>query len=654
MIRHAGHSIYWVVGTLCLAMLPQLISMPASLTVLALVPVAWRLVAERRRWKPLNLVMRVAVTAATMVVLVMTYGGWLGRRAAVSLLVLMLAVKLFETFRIRDERVVTSLCLFLCSTQFLFDQGLLMIVYGGACMTSALIAMALINRKESYAPTGRLPAGPGLAAELGFSARLLAIAAPFGLALFLFFPRWGSPLWGVPEEALDAKTGLSNSMTPGTIQSLFMDDSPAFRVRFNSAPPSQSMLYWRGPVLWEFDGLTWETSFFGRNVPADGRPEVNGAPWRYTVQLEPHEQHWLFALDYPANVPAGATLTLDYQLYSARPITQLKEYEVFSDPDYVDTPKLRSMLRAAALALPEGFNPRTLEMMRAWREETADDMTLVRRALAHFNRETFRYTLNPPLLTRHSVDEFLFETRAGFCEHYASAFTVMMRAAGIPARVVTGYQGGWYSDFGEYVLVRQSDAHAWAEVWLPELGWIRADPTAFVAPNRIEQNALDALSGRRHAFDFPWLRSVRNGFDLLERYWNNWAISFDATRQSRLFEPFGLEQLGPRGLVVVLVAICAVLGVVFAPVVMRLRKGLHQDRLSRLWSRFRRQLARAGVPITPALAPMELAAVAARQLAGRRLQIHRVAELYQRLRYARLKPDLAEFERALRAFRTAG
>lgn len=644
-------ALYWVVGTLLLAMLPQLATMPVVLIALTLAPVAWRLAAEWRGWRPFNLFLRILVTAVATAVLVLHYGGLFGRRAAVGLLCLMLAIKLLETFRVRDERVVSCMALFLCMTQFLFAQGLLMLCYGALCLVGALVTLTLLNRKASFSVARQSPERGKPWAELAFSARLLAIAVPFALALFLFFPRWGSPLWGVPEEALDARTGLSDTMSPGTIESLFMDDSPAFRVQFEGVAPRNQQLYWRGPVMWHFDGLSWSFGFFGRNVPAETRPKIADARWRYTVQLEPTEQHWLYALDYPAVVPRGARLTLDYQLYNRRPVTGLMQYEMASDPDFIDNPELKTTIRMTALELPEAHNPRTLEMMARWREETPDDAQLVRRTLAYFNQEEFHYTLNPPLLTRHTVDEFLFETRAGFCEHYASAFTVMMRAAGIPARVVTGYQGGWASDLGNYLLVRQSDAHAWSEVWLPGSGWTRVDPTAAVAPSRIESNALDALGERRYLFDFAWVRSARNSFDLLERHWNDWIIAFDAARQSRLFNPFGIDALSPRTLVLILALVTAGLCLLLVPVILRLRRAGGQDRAARLWADFRERLVRAGVAATPSLGPLELAGVAVRKLPERQAEIEAVTSAYLRFRYAGVASGPQEFEQAWRAFR---
>ena len=646
--------VLWVIAALCISMLPQLTSMPLHLMPITLLPIIWRLLAEFRNWKPMSILWRVIATAFTVAALVSTYGGLMGRRAAVSMLVLMLSLKLLETFRIRDARIVASLSLFLCGTQFLFSQGVPMIVYIVACLLSSLIALTYLHRWEAYDNLGEAPdTGRSLFTELGFGLRLMAIALPIGLALFLFFPRWGSPLWGVPEDALDARSGLSGSMSPGSIQSLFMDDSPAFRVQFEGAIPRQGDLYWRGPVFWNFNGRSWQASYLGRHLPADNKPNPKNAAFRYEVQMEPTEQRWLFALDYPALVPRGARLTMDYQLFSRRPITQLRHYVMASDPRFFDTPELKLTLRTAALELPAGFNPRTAEMMADWRKEASYNTEIVRRALSYFNQEQFHYTLNPPLLSRHTVDEFLFETQQGFCEHYASAFTVMMRMAGIPSRVVTGYQGGWYNNIGSYMLVRQSDAHAWSEVWLEGSGWTRIDPTAAVAPDRVEHGAMDSLSQRRFMLDYEWIRNARNTFDLFQRGWNNWVVAFSSDSQSRLFSIFGWDFISSARLVFVMIgSIIFISAIIFmlAPLLLKFRSSRKQDPLLRLWHQFIKKLNKAGFISLPSMGPMELAAHANGQLNYTDDGIIRIATLYMLCRYSQGAGDQAELAGLIDSF----
>jgi len=591
------------------------------------------------------MLVRILSTAIAVAVLLVTYGGLLGRRVAVSMLVLMLSLKLLETFRIRDARIVASLSLFMCGTQFLFSQGIPMIFYVVACLLSSLIALMYLHRMEAYQGLDVVPdTGRNVLTELAFGLRMLALALPIGLVFFLLFPRWGSPLWGIPEDAVDAKSGLSDSMSPGSIQSLFMDDSPAFRATFEDAMPPHSELYWRGPVFWAFDGLTWQRTLMDSRLPAESKPELESAPLVYRLQMEPTEQRWVYTLDYPALVPRGTWLSVDYQLLARRPIIRLREFVMASDPNFTDSPRLKQTLRRLALDLPPGFNPRTAAMMAQWRREAASDAEIVRRALALFNQEEFHYTLNPPLLSRDTVDEFLFDTKEGFCEHYASAFTVMMRMVGIPARVVTGYQGGWYSEIGSYALVRQSDAHAWSEVWLPGVGWTRIDPTASVAPERVEQSATN-LFAQRHFLDFEWLRSARNTFDLIQRSWNNWVVAFGADRQSRIFSAFGWDVLSSARLVIVMVAGVLLVGTVvflLLPSLLKFHSSRQRDPVVRAWQKFLRKLTRAGFVAPPSLGPMELAEGAGGLLEYSHGSIDRIARLYLLCRYSRDAGDPAE------------
>jgi len=305
------------------------------------------------------------------------------------------------------------------------------------------------------------------------------------------------------------------------------------------------------------------------------------------------------------------------------------------------------------LELPEGFNPRTAEMMDAWRQEASSDSEIIRRALDYFNQQQFHYTLNPPLLSNHTVDEFLFETQKGFCEHYASAFTIMMRMAGIPARVVTGYQGGWFNDFGSYMLVRQSDAHAWSEVWVKGSGWTRIDPTAAVAPQRVEQGSVSSLPERRHLFDFQWLRNTRNTFDLIQRTWNNWVVAFGAESQSRLFTIFGWGVFDTARLVFAMLAVVLVMAAaifLLAPLLLKFRSSRKQDPLLQLWHKFIKKLRKAGVVYHPSMGPMELATIATGQMNDTGDGIHRIASLYTMCRYSRDAGSQAELAELIARF----
>jgi transglutaminase-like putative cysteine protease len=651
MMRPQSNSIFWVIATLAIAMAPQVPRMSVLVAVMSLAPLVWRLAAELNDWKPLKSLVRYAATATSLIALVASSGGLFGRRASVSLLAAMLALKLLECERIRDARLIVSFCFFLCATQFLFTQGIFMLAYGVATIIVGLVALAQLQRQEAFEPVAVVPSiKASMLSDLAFSLRLLLLAVPIAIAFFLFFPRWATPLWGVPESSLDAKTGLSDSMSPGSIQNLFMDDSPALRIEFEGRLPEPSELYWRGPVFWQYKKNTWTSSFYGRNIAVETMPDDRNARWRYTVQLEPNERNWLFALDYPTLAPRDTHISMDFQMLRRQPVTQLLQYRMASDPDYVDTPELQVTLRSMALDLPDGLNPRTRELMDRWRSESPEPRTLIQRVLRHFNQQDFHYSLEAPLLGRNAVDDFLFNTRTGYCEHYASAFAVMMRMAGIPSRVVTGYQGGWYSELGKYLLVRQSDAHAWTEVWLPAAGWIRVDPTAAVSPLRVQRGSLGAITAPRHLLDYNWVRTVRNSVDLLEQRWNDWVIEFNAQGQARLLASFGLDYLSPAGLVSVLFGVLGVLSLLLLPLIFRTVGAGDKDPVKRAWQKFLRRLKKAGCPHQASNGAMELAFSASNRLPVNLTEIYHIAHLYNQHRYSAEPPGPGEIQYAVRNF----
>lgn len=638
-------TLYWVMATLAVAMTPQILSVSPVLGLFVLLPLTWRVLAARRRWRAPGFIWRMLAAGAGVGMVILLHGSLVGRQAGASLLTVMLALKLIESYRLRDTRIVVSLSFFLAATQFLFHSTLFMLVYAAAVVVLGLIALHRLTRDQQTDPAiiSDTVHRPDWRRDLRQGLGITALAIPAAVLLFVLFPRLANPLWGVPDYALDAKTGLSGEMSPGSIQSLFVDDSPAFRVTFDGPVPPPLERYWRGPVFWDYDGRTWDTPDYYRGFRAQDLPPDDAADYRYRVQLEPHERRWLFALDYPINRPRRSFITRDFQMISYRPVTALKSYTVASDIDHVDSPELLQTFRKAALALPEDRNPRTLELIREWRAEHADDGELINRILRHFREQPFAYTLRPAPLSYHGVDDFLFNTREGYCEHYASAFTVMMRMAGIPARVVTGYQGGYQTAAG-YLLVRQSDAHAWSEVWLPGRGWQRVDPTAAVSPSRIEDGALAAVDARRTWYDFPWVRQVQGGLDILQNAWNEWVLSFNADRQSRLLERFGLPRLSPMLLAALLVAALSITGLVLYLALAG--RGDRQDPAARLYRRFLRRLARRGIQRRTAETASELSRRAATELPQQASTLRRIARAYNLARY-RDRPD------ALQALRQA-
>lgn len=564
----------------------------------------------------------------------------IGRDTGCALLAAMLAIKPSETAALRDARSLVGFALFGPFATFLLDQGPASMALALVGVTLALLAL----RRFADADAGLPASGGSVWRDLLSVWWLIAIGLPLALAAFWLFPRIGSPMWGVPERAL-ARPGLSDRMSPGEWIDFMADDTPALRVRFFGSEPPTSQMYWRGPVLWDFDGRTWTQPRWQRGLPAAETRRM-GATWDYELEFEPTDRRQLVALELPNAAPEGARLSGDYGLYADRPLSALTRWRMRSTAPAAFETQLKALLRQAALRLPEGYNPRTVALARQWRNEAgADDEAIVRRAL-NWIRTDFAYTLDTPLLGRHSVDEFLFDQRAGFCEHFSSAFVVLMRASGIPARVVTGYVGGYRNPIGDYWVVRRMDAHAWAEVWLPQRGWVRVDPTAAVAPERI----YDTLENRATG-NFDGLRQVLDAGDWLRRGWNEWVLGFDAARQQRILQPLGIDRLD-AGDLIVLFAVLAGLAIGWM-IWLIAHSERERDPLLRAWRRLGARYARFGLqrePHEPALAWAERVSRRRRpQEAG---ALRALAQRFAESRYAVADAESRrELIRALRTYR---
>jgi transglutaminase-like putative cysteine protease len=471
--------------------------------------------------------------------------------------------------------------------------------------------------------------------------------------LFVLFPRVPGPLWGIPQDMARGMTGLSDDMSPGSISQLSRSDAVAFRAVFKGAPPPASDLYWRGPVFWSYDGRTWRP---GSPPQALSLPEFKplSAAVAYTVTLEPHNKPWLFVLDLPVKLPGIGTLTTDYQYLSRLPIRQRTRYDASSSLRYREDSVLDTTTRQRALQLPAFGNQRTRALAEQWRSETSDPQALVQRALDMY-RADFTYTLSPPPLGASSVDGFLFDTKRGFCEHYAGSFVFLMRAAGVPARVVTGYQGGQANPLGDYLIVRQSDAHAWAEVWLEGQGWTRVDPTAAVSPQRVELGIAAALPDtdllpNMARPELTWLKRVNLSWDVVNNGWNQWVLGYNQQRQMEFLARLAGSRVDWGDMALWLTGLLtAIVGAIAA---FMLRDALPDaDPVQRLWLRFRKKLARAGVAIFPHEGPRDFTRRSARQLPRAGARIQRIGTLYLGLRYG-TKTDLAELQRLVREFRS--
>jgi transglutaminase-like putative cysteine protease len=443
-------------------------------------------------------------------------------------------------------------------------------------------------------------------------------------------------------------------MRPGSISQLIQSDAVAFRVDPHDTRFDARQLYWRGPVLWDYDGATWTPARGLTSAP----PEATGLGRRidYSVTLEPHGQRWLFVAGLADTPPApDATLTGDFLWLAKNPVSERLRYRLAAWLDYRLEPDLPFDLEERALALPPGLNPRSRDLARRWAAEADDARGVVERALAHFRREPFYYTLNPPLLGEHAVDDFLFGTRRGFCEHYANAFVVLMRQAGVPARVVTGYQGGELNPLGDYWIVRQRDAHAWAEVWVAEQGWLRVDPTAAVAPSRIEQGVAAALpvdERPRRILDTSWLKPLRQSWDLVNARWNQWVLGYDHSRQKNLLERLHPSLATLKGMLWAMLLGAGVVLLALLVAVFRPSRTRHPEPAARHYARFCARLARLGISRQPHEGAETFARRVTRLRPDLAAEVNAITRLYIGQRYAgRVPPDPDALARRVARFR---
>jgi protein-glutamine gamma-glutamyltransferase len=441
-------------------------------------------------------------------------------------------------------------------------------------------------------------------------------------------------LWGLPQDAYAGMTGLSDTMTPGNLASLAQSDAIAFRAEFLAESPPSALRYWRGPVLWDFDGRTWS---IGPNYVVDFvAPRGGVATYRYEVVIEPHNRHWLFALETAASLPERTRMSHDGQVISASPVRARLRYQLTSV--IAPEPQLRDSAGTLrrALRLPADANPRATALAAQWRAESASDEAVLARAIQFLQRGRYAYTLEPALTGLHSVDDFLFDTREGFCEHFSSAFVFLMRAAGIPARVVTGYQGGELNPVDNIITVRQSDAHAWAEVFLGPRGWLRIDPTAAAVPGRVETGVARAVpqSAALPLMMRPqleWLRGVRDRWDAVAHKWNVWVLGYNPERQRELMSLAGIRDADWRTLTAILFSFLGALTLIL--LVWSLKRLARPDPVQRAWRLFCRKLASRGVERAAHEGPRDYAARAARAIPAARTTILRIGALYIGLRY---------------------
>ncbi len=640
----SAQDLAWLIGSLGIVLAPHMLRAPWWLTLLTLCLYGWRVYFTLNRAPLPSRWLVLAVAVVGMVGVWFEFRTLFGRTSGILLLMLFSGLKLLETRTHRDAAVAAFLGYFLIITNFLYTQS----IPTALAMGVALLALTatLIGFAAPQRPTR---------ANLRTAGLLLAHALPIAFALFLLFPRVQGPLWGLPQDAHSGMTGLSDTMAPGNLSKLALSDSTAFRVDFQGDTPPQRLLYWRGPVLWDFDGRTWSV---GPSMLAEFAAPEGRTRFRYAVVLEPHNQHWLFALESAASLPDQGRYSMDGQVVTLTPVRSRIRYEMESVTDAALPTQEQSMLLRRALRLPAGYNPRAIALASEWRAAGGSDADVLARAISFLRAGRYQYTLEPPLLAQHSVDDFLFNTREGFCEHFASAFAFLMRAAGVPSRVVMGYQGGDFNPVDRILTVRQSDAHAWTEVFLRGRGWVRIDPTVASNPMRLESglarsvpnaNALPFLSRT----DFEWLLGARYRWDALAHRWNLWVLGYNPERQRQLLHFIGIPDADWRSLTATLFTILGVMTAIL--LAWSLRRLTRPDPVQLAWRAFCVKLAARGLERAPHEGPRDYSQRAARALPMSRRAILTIGELYIRLRYGaeRTRKRIIELRRLVRELRLA-
>ncbi|MFC3149745.1 transglutaminaseTgpA domain-containing protein [Litoribrevibacter euphylliae] len=533
----------WMLLAQFLSLALHLPRMPIGLMALLGLCTVWRLQIIRGRWRLPNSSIKVMLATAGLIILVLSFEK-LSVMAAVSFLLLAYGLKLIELHTQRDAYISLFLSFLVVAINFLFETSIaiaFVVLLVCIIITCALVAMHSLKERSTVT-------------LLRQSSLYWLSAIPLMVIFFVFFPRM-APLWSL-DLGGGAKTGLSDNMSPGDIAKLTQSDELVFRARFErDLPIPPTGLYWRALILDKSDGRGWKRAsavdYSGELIDWYGEPKsywqenltVEGPFYPYEVILEPTHQPWLFSLDgaYPEQPHVG--LTQDFMLQYDKSVRQALRYSSQLPTNVIREPQLARWRGGRELQLPENENPKTRALAQAFWEETKSVSGFVDKVLTYFVDNQFRYTLKPPLLGEKANDEFLFETRQGFCGHYAGALALMARYAGIPARVVAGYLGGEWNANARYLSVRQYDAHAWTEIWVPEKGWTVVDPTSVIAPDRIELGLAEAmreegsfledslLSPHRYQ-GLAIMDSIRQLVDNINYQWSLRVVGFDVKKQT--------------------------------------------------------------------------------------------------------------------------
>lgn len=632
---HTG--MYFLLAGLVVVLLPHIGHLPlwTSLTCFSLV--MWRLLYDMNRLPlPNKLVVFLLFVLITLGIL-SSYFTIVGREAGTAMLISMICLKLFEIKSLRDISIIVQLAFFAIVVTFLFSQSIFVAI--SMLLAVVLLVTALISFQ--HAKSGISNRTCSEKDHLMLAAKMVLYAVPLAIVIFLLFPRTSTPLWGLPQDAFQAKTGLSDEMSPGKISNLVDSQAVAFRVQFQSRIPEPAKTYWRGPVLWKFDGYSWSAPWHQRRAMKNVTLVNPASPIDYTVTLEPHNNYWLFALDQPGLIPDHALISTEMQLLSREPVNHLLRYKMISYLDY-SMPWIRRFRPERYLQVPAESAPRARQYIQSLMQNSPGKANIVTAVLNLFRNKEYYYTRHPPQLFGDPTDAFLFDTRRGYCEQYASSFTVLMRLAGIPARVVTGYQGGEMNPLSNYMIVRQSDAHAWSEIFLQGKGWLRVDPTAVIPASNIE-DANDAdrfrsdLIATRNLSEKNWFtastRQLQYAWDMVNNRWNQWVIGYSNQHQKSIFKAIGIPEISWQGLSYVLFTVMGAFTLLIAVNIFRAQR-IRNNAIDKIYQQFLRKLRPLHIEKFPFEGALKFSQRVAQFFPDQTAELMNIANLYNQLRYA--------------------
>ena len=646
----------WLAAALLFTLFPMFGSLVRWVPCVFLLALAMKFWMEPRGYRLRVATLKLILAAMGLFAVFASYGSLKGVEPGISLLVVLVSLKVLEAHTAREFQVMVLMGWVLCLCGFFLSQDFVIAL---SLLTAfALLLVALIQFYRGSSPGAFWP-------PLGTTCKILVQAVPLVVLLFVLFPRINTGLRVDFRANRLASSGFSDRLSPGSIAALANSSEIAFRAEFpgSTATPPGSM-YWRGAVMWHCDGLEWRAPYVPVSVSRSARQLPRGNTIRQRITLAPHGARWMFALDRPFEIPPGAILARGDYLWSVQTIRKARRYEVVSSLGTVGK-ELTPGERREGLELPPSITPAVRELAQSWTTQNSNPRAIVNSALQFFQARGFRYSLTPGEYKSNDLEQFLFRRRVGFCEHYAASFATLMRLAGVPARVVVGYLGGEYNDLGHFFLVRQADTHAWCEVWLPESGWTRVDPTTAVAPGRASLDFTSFLETRgvsgqmqspRSAFFTQLARSAlftnaRLALETLSYEWDTRVLAFDTDVQEVLLDSMGLANRGPFVLIIeILIVAIALLVTYFGW--MQLRTRSRADRVKALYERFCRKAARLGVRRDPWEGPSDFSRRAALLLPDESDRIRQISNIYISLRYAPESAGVAldRFVKEVRAF----